>query len=113
MLILSDKPEVYRDDRNLEGVRRAAPILFSVPGQLYDFDERHSSTLLTIPRESIRSGAAPASCDAGQFGKVCPWWLNEIDMPGVGHWHVRVKRSDRKSRAESCFARPAIRDAIP
>lgn len=36
MLLVSDKAEVYRDDANLEGMKRSAPVLFTVPGQLYD-----------------------------------------------------------------------------
>ena len=88
MLMLSDRPEVYRDDRNIEGAKRAAPVLFSVPGQLYDFDDRHSSTVATTRRESITSGGNPVTCDADQFGAVCPWWLNEFNIPGVGQWNV-------------------------
>jgi len=51
MLLLSDKAEVYEDDANLEGVKRSAPVLFTVPGQLYD---------------------------GGGNGT---WWLQEIDRP--------------------------------
>ena len=36
MLLVSDKVEAYRDDGNLEGMKRSAPVLFTVPGQLYD-----------------------------------------------------------------------------
>jgi hypothetical protein len=36
VLMLSDKAEVYRDDLNLEGIKRSAPVLPTVPGQLYD-----------------------------------------------------------------------------
>ncbi len=88
MLMLSDRPVVYRDDRNIEGARRSSPVLFSVPGQLYDFDARHSATVATTARESITSGASPAPCDADQGGAVCPWWLNEFNIRGVGHWNV-------------------------
>lgn len=106
MLLLSDRPEVYRDDRNIEGARRAAPVLFSVPGQLYDFDERHSSTVATTRRESITSGGNPVSCDADQFGIVCPWWLNEINLPKVGRWNVlhRVNWGDKAPAATIAFA---------
>jgi hypothetical protein len=51
MLLVSDKAEVYRDDANLEGMKRSAPVLFTVPGQLYD---------------------------GGGNGT---WWLQEIDLP--------------------------------
>jgi hypothetical protein len=36
MLLVSDKAEVYNDNANLEGMKRSAPVLFTVPGQLYD-----------------------------------------------------------------------------
>jgi hypothetical protein len=87
LLLLSDKPAVYRDDANLHGLRRAAPVLFSVPGQLYDFDEAKTRALAKVPRATIAAGANPAPLDADQFGPVCPWWLNEIDK-GFEHWHV-------------------------
>jgi hypothetical protein len=87
MLILSDKPPVYREEANLEGLRRAAPVLFSVPGQLYDFDPSKSRNLITIPRTSITSGANPSPIDANQFGPVCPWWLNEFNRP-FERWNV-------------------------
>ena len=87
MLMLSDKPAVYRDDANLTGLRRASPVLFSVPGQLYDFDEAKSRNLVAMPRTAITGGANPSPIDANQFGAVCPWWLNEFDRP-FEHWNV-------------------------
>lgn len=90
MLMLSDPPEVYRDDANLEGVRRSAPVLFSVPGQLYDYYSRKTDALTTMDRSSIRSGAQPCPIDADQTGNVCPWWLNEIDRP-FEHWNVLTR----------------------
>lgn len=51
MLLVSDKADVYKDDANLEGMKRSAPVLFTVPGQLYD---------------GAGSGA---------------WWIQEIDRP--------------------------------
>jgi len=59
MLMLSDKAVVYRNNKALEGARRASPVLFSLPGQLYDY------------------GGGP----------VCPWWLMELDRP-FEHWSV-------------------------
>jgi hypothetical protein len=87
MLILSDKPDVYKNDDNLEGLRRAAPVLFSVPGQLYDFDPVKSSLVPGLDTLTIRSGANPSPIDADQFGKVCPWWLNEINR-SFENWDV-------------------------
>jgi hypothetical protein len=36
MLLVSDKAEVYKEDAHLEGMKRSAPVLFTVPGQLYN-----------------------------------------------------------------------------
>lgn len=96
MLMLSDKPEVYRDEANLAGLRRAAPVLFSVPGQLYDFDESKTRNLIRTPRTAITSGRDPSPIDANQYGPVCPWWLNEFNL-SVGSWDVlhRLNWTDR------------------
>jgi len=61
VLMLSDKLEVYQDDRNIEGMKRSAPVLFTVPGQLYG-----------IGRQAV------------------PWWLQEIDRP-FDHWSVLAR----------------------
>jgi len=51
MLLVSDKAEVYQEDAHLEGMKRSAPVLFTVPGQLYN---------------------------GGGDGT---WWMQEIDRP--------------------------------
>jgi len=61
VLMLSDKLEVYRDDRNIEGMKRSSPVLFTVPGQLYSCERR------------------PVA-----------WWLQEIDLP-FDHWSVLAR----------------------
>ncbi len=61
VLMVSDKVEVYQDDRNLEGMKRSAPVLFTAPGQLYDCGRR-----------------------------TVPWWLQEIDRP-FDHWSVLAR----------------------
>jgi len=61
VLMVSDKMEVYRDDRNIEGMKRSAPVLFTVPGQLYSHG-----------RQTV------------------PWWLQEIDRP-FDHWTVLAR----------------------
>ena len=61
VLMLSDKAEVYADDANIEGMKRSAPVLFTVPGQLYGLGRR--------PVE---------------------WWLQEIDRP-FDHWSVLAR----------------------
>ena len=68
VLMVSDKVEVYRDDLNLEGMKRSAPVLFTVPGQLYGLGRR-----------------------------TVPWWLQEIDRP-FDHWSVlaRIQWGDKE-----------------
>lgn len=61
VLMLSDKLEVYQDDRNIEGMKRSAPVLFTQPGQLY-------------------------SCER----QPMMWWLQEIDRP-FDHWSVLAR----------------------
>ncbi|MBL7189847.1 MAG: alpha-galactosidase [Phycisphaerae bacterium] len=61
VLMLSDKLEVYQDDRNIEGMKRSAPVLFTVPGQLYSCERR-----------------------------TVPWWLQEIDRP-FEHYSVLAR----------------------
>lgn len=96
MLMLSDKPDVYANDQTIEGARRSAPVVFSVPGQLYDYDESKSSVLRTMDRANVRGGANANTIDGAQFGPVCQWWLNEIDRP-FEHWNVlhRLNWSDK------------------
>jgi hypothetical protein len=61
VLMVSDKAEIYQDDRNIEGMKRSAPVLFTRPGQLYGHGRRPMS-----------------------------WWLQEIDRP-FGHWSVLAR----------------------
>jgi len=61
VLMVSDKVEVYHDDGNIEGMKRSAPVLFTVPGQLYGCGRR-----------------------------AVPWWLQEIDRP-FDHWTVLAR----------------------
>ncbi len=73
-LLLSDKPEVYEKDANLEGAKRSSPIMFTVPGQLYDYDPTKTDNL----EKGLRNqdgGANSGPIDADQRGAVCPWWM--------------------------------------
>ena len=102
MLMLSDKMEVYEDDKNLEGVKRAAPVLFSVPGQLYDYNRIESDRIrhntrdnlerLPEPRLHLRH---PQLNHAPQYGKQPTWWMVEIDRP-FEHWSVLARFNWRK-----------------
>jgi hypothetical protein len=100
MLMLSDKPEVYLDDNNLYGLRRSSPVLFSVPGQLYDFDPGKTDWLKANKRTDIKSGKRPSPIDGDQFGRVCPFWLNEFNT-AFENWSVlhRLNWSEQKKNA--------------
>lgn len=94
-LMLADAPAVYRDERLLKGIRKSLPVIASVPGQLYDFDESKTSWFRTGERTGVRGEDAKAPTDADATGAVCPWWLNEFDTT-AGHWNVlhRVNAGD-------------------
>jgi len=79
-LLLSDKPEVYENDANLEGVKRSSPILFTLPGQLYDYDPVKTDHLKSGLRNT-NGGANSGPIDADQRGEVCPWWMLDINEP--------------------------------
>jgi len=97
MLMLSDKMEVYQDDKNIEGIKRASPVLFSVPGQLYDFNTIESNRIvhnttdnlerLPEPRIHLRH---PQLNHAPQYGMQPTWWMLEIDKP-FEHWSVLAR----------------------
>ena len=103
MLMLSDKAEVYEDDRNIEGIRRASPVIFSVPGQLYDYNPLESDRIrdnttqenlqrLPEPRLHMRHPQIP---HAPQYGKQPTWWMLEIDKP-FENWSVLARFNWRK-----------------
>jgi len=74
VLMLSDKLEVYQDDRNIEGMKRSAPVLFTVPGQLYSCGRR-----------------------------AVPWWLQEIDRPFEHYWVLARIQWGQKREKEWVF----------
>lgn len=62
LFLLTDRPERYRT-AFVEPAKRAAPVLMTVPGQLYDVDPSRSSELARVDREV--SGRDPKPFDAG------------------------------------------------
>jgi hypothetical protein len=68
VLMVSDKVEVYQDDLNIEGMKRSAQVLPTVPGQLYDPGHQAAT-----------------------------WWLQEIDRP-FDHWSVLARIQWAKKR---------------
>lgn len=88
-MLLTDRVEVYRDDRKIEGARRSAPVLWMVPGQLYDFDPTKTDNLIAGLRN--QEGGGPAGpIDADQHGATPEWWMLEVDRP-FERWNVLAR----------------------
>lgn len=62
LLMLTDRPEVYRSER-VEAARRTAPVLFTMPGQVYDIDPSRTSRLAMVEHEVSGSGPRPFEAD--------------------------------------------------
>lgn len=77
VLLLTDKPEVYRTDV-IEPARRAAPVLWTVPGQIFDVDPSRSDELGRVAAEV--SGSGSRVFDASLL-PTCDLFLLEIDRP--------------------------------
>ncbi len=90
-LLLSDPAAVYARPGELEGAKRSSPILFTLPGQLYDYDPTAANNL----RDGLRNtdgGTNPGPIDAEREGAVCPWWLMDIARP-FERWSVLARLS--------------------
>ena len=109
LFLLTDKPERYRT-AFVEPARRAAPVLVTVPGQLYDVDPSRSSELRRVDAEV--SGRDPKPFDAGLTPSVHP-------LPAGGEPAVRVvggagphrRRASSEIRCEELGLDPA--EALP
>jgi hypothetical protein len=77
MFLLTDKPERYRTPI-VEPARRAAPVLFTMPGQLYDVDPSRSSEIGRVDGEV--SGRDPKPFDASLTPAVHLYAL-EVNRP--------------------------------
>jgi hypothetical protein len=88
VLMLTDRPEVYETDR-VEAARRAAPVLFTVPGQIYDVDPTRSSRIREA--DSQVSGAGPRPLDADKR-LVVPLYQLDIARP-FEQWTVLARTS--------------------
>ena len=83
LLLLTDKPEIYRTSV-IEPAKRTAPVLFTRPGQLYDVDPSRSKNLSFVDTQV--SGSGPRIFDAG-FTPECFLYLLEISRP-FDNWCV-------------------------
>jgi hypothetical protein len=77
LFLLTDKPERYRTPI-VEPAKRAAPVLVTVPGQLYDVDASRSSEIARVDAEV--SGRDPKRFDAGLTPSV-HLYLLEVNRP--------------------------------
>jgi hypothetical protein len=77
ILLLTDKPEIYRTEA-AEPARRAAPVLWTVPGQVFDVDPSRSGALGRVDAEV--SGSGPRVFDAS-LQPTCDLFLLEIERP--------------------------------
>lgn len=89
VLMLTDRPEVYRTDR-VEAAKRTAPVLFTRPGQLYDVDPSRSS-LLSLAASEL-SGSGPRPFDADQR-EVVPLYQLDLARP-FEEWTVLARTRD-------------------
>lgn len=83
LFLLTDKPEVYLT-QSVEPAKRAAPVLFTLPGQIYDVDPSRSENLDRVDAEV--SGSGPRIFDAGLTPR-CELYLLEINRP-FEYWVV-------------------------
>jgi hypothetical protein len=89
ILLLTDRPEVYRTEA-AEAARRAAPVLETVPGQIFDIDPSRSDALERVGAEV--SGSGPRVFDAG-LSPSCDLFLLEIQRP-FENWAVLGRTGD-------------------
>jgi hypothetical protein len=86
LLMLTDKPEVYRTPR-VEAARRAAPVPFTLPEQVYDVDPSRSSRIGEA--DVSVSGSGPRPFDADQRLEV-PLYLLDVSRP-FERWTVLAR----------------------
>jgi hypothetical protein len=77
LFLLTDKPERYRTPF-VEPAKRTAPVLVTIPGQLYDLDPSRSSELARVDAEV--SGRDPTPFDAG-LASAAELYLLEVNRP--------------------------------
>ena len=75
LFMLTDKPEVYKTEI-VEAAIRSTPVLFTLPGQLYDVDPSRSMNLNLVNSELCGDG--PTSFDADRNPR-CNLFLLEIN----------------------------------
>ncbi len=87
LIMLTDRPEVY-ESRRVEIARRAAPVLFTLPEQLYDVDPSRSDQLKRVNTEV--SGSGPRPFDAGQK-LAASMYLLDVNLSPLEAWIVLAR----------------------
>jgi len=77
ILLLTDKPAFYRTG-DVRPAKRAAPVLWTLPGQLFDADPSRSDALDRADAEI--SGSGPRVFDAG-LAPTCDLFMLEVNRP--------------------------------
>src|SRR3990172_7687814 len=77
LMMLTDKPAVYRTPL-VAAAQKTSPVLFTLPGQLYDVDPSRSDRLCPVDNE-VR-GSGPRVFDAG-YTPNCFLFLLELNRP--------------------------------
>jgi alpha-galactosidase len=93
LLMLTDPPEAYRTER-VEAARRTAPVLFALPGQVYDVDPSRSSLLAQAGVAT--SGSGPRPLDADQR-LIAPLYLLDVARP-FERWSVLARAGGSDAR---------------
>ena len=83
LLLVTDKPVVYKTEA-VEPAKRAVPVLWTLPGQIFDVDPSRSAELWRVDSEV--SGSGPRSFDAGT-STTCDLFLLEVNRP-FENWAV-------------------------
>jgi hypothetical protein len=96
-LLLTDKPSFYRTG-DVRPAKRVAPVLGTLPGQIFDVDPSRSDALDRVDTEV--SGSGPRVFDAG-LAPTCDLFLLEVNRP-FEDWVVLGRTGE--SAAEIRFA---------
>ena len=92
MYMLTDKPEVY-ETAYLDAARRTIPVLFTLPGQVYEVDPSRIENLEDADIEVSGSNHRPF--DANLTATVDLYQL-DVAKPEVGEWTLLGRTGDSK-----------------
>jgi hypothetical protein len=91
LFMLTDKPEVYANEKLLEAAKRSIPVLFTQPAQVYDVDPSRSALIAQADMEM--SGSGPRPFDAST-ATTTGLFSMEINRP-FENWLVLGRLDDR------------------